>query len=55
MKIEKLLSLIADDLLTELALETGFDHYAKKLQGEVIFKLLLYCVISHEDNSFRIM
>lgn len=55
MKIEKLLSLISDDLLMELAIETGVDHYAKKLQGEVIFKLLLYCIISHRDNSLRTM
>ena len=55
MKIEKLLSLISDDLLTELALETGVDYYAKKLQGEVVFKLLLYCIVSYKDNSLRTM
>ena len=55
MKIEKLLSLISDDLLVQLALDTRVDHYAKKLQGEVIFKLLLYCIVSHKDNSLRTM
>ena len=55
MSIEKLFSLIPDGLLDELAIETGVDHYAKKLQGEVIFKLLLYCIISHKDNSLRTM
>src|SRR3954447_13206023 len=55
MSIEKLLSLVPDNLLEKLAIETGVDHYAKKLQGEVIFKLLLYCIISHKDNSLRTM
>src|SRR5215831_1327596 len=55
MKTEKLLSLISDDLLTQLAIDTGVDYYAKKLQGEVIFKLLLYCIISHKENSLRTM
>jgi hypothetical protein len=36
-------------------LETGVDHYSKKLQGEVIFKLLLYCIVSHKDNSLCTM
>lgn len=55
MKTEKLLSLISDDLLTQLAIDTRVDYYAKKLQGEVIFKLLLYCIISHKENSLRTM
>src|SRR6478736_7435187 len=55
MNIEKLLSLVPDNLIENLAIETGVDHYAKKLQGEVIFKLLLYCIISHKDNSLRTM
>ena len=55
MNIEKLLSLVPDNLIENLAIETGVDYYAKKLQGEVIFKLLLYCIISHKDNSLRTM
>ena len=55
MNTEKLLSLISDDLLAQLAIDTGVDYYAKKLQGEVIFKLLLYCIISHKNNSLRTM
>ena len=43
---EKLLSLVPDNLIENLAIETGIDYYAKKLQGEVIFKLLLYCIIN---------
>ena len=55
MSIEKLLSLIPGNLLKQLAIETGVDYYSKKLQGEVIFKLLLYCIITHKDNSLRTM
>ncbi len=55
MKVDKLLSLLPDELLTQLALETNVDHYSKKLQGEVIFKLMLHCIISHKNNSLRTM
>ncbi len=55
MNIDKLLSLIPGQLLEQLAIETKVDHYAKKLQGEVIFKLLLYCIVSHQNNSLRTM
>lgn len=44
-----------DDLLGELARETGVNRYAKKLHGEVIFKLLLHCILSYKDNSLRTM
>lgn len=55
MKVDKLLSLIPDELLRDLALETNVDRYSKKLQGEVIFKLMLHCIISHKNNSLRTM
>lgn len=55
MEVYKILSLLPDDLLEGLAIETKVNKYSKKLQGEVIFKLLLYCILSHKDNSLRIM
>ena len=55
MNLEKVLSLIPPEMLTELAAKTEVDVFSKKLQGEVIFKLLLHCIISHKDNSLRIM
>ena len=55
MKLEKVLSLIPTELLEALAIETNVDYFAKKLQGEVIFKLLLHCIISHKNNSLRTM
>lgn len=55
MNIEKVLSLIPSSLLESLAIETKVDYFAKKLQGSVIFKLLLHCILSHKDNSLRTM
>lgn len=55
MEVYKILSLLPDDLLEGLAIETKVNKYSKKLQGEVIFKLLLHCILSHKDNSLRIM
>ena len=55
MKLEKILSLIPSSLLTSLAVETKVDYFTKKLQGEVVFKLLLHCIISYKDNSLRTM
>ena len=54
-EVKAILSLLPDGLLEELAIETGVNKYSKKLQGEVIFKLLLHCILSHKDNSLRIM
>src|SRR5882672_2323211 len=53
--VEQILSLLPANLLTDLAIETKVNRYAKKLQGEVIFKLLLHCLLSHKDNSLRVM
>lgn len=55
MELQKVLSLIPSKLLEELAIETEVDAFAKKLQGEVMFKLLLHCIITHKDNSLRTM
>jgi hypothetical protein len=55
MKLEDLLSLIPEEVLSQLALGTEVDCYAKKLQGQVVFKLLLHCLLTHKDNSLRTM
>jgi hypothetical protein len=55
MELQKILSLIPSKLLEELAIETEVNVFTKKLQGEVIFKLLLHCILSHKDNSLRTM
>lgn len=55
MELKKILSLIPNSLLEELAIETEVDVFTKKLQGEVIFKLLLHCILTHKENSLRTM
>lgn len=55
MQIQQLLKLIPEGTLVQLALNTNVDHYSKKLQGEVVFKLLLYCLLTHKNNSLRTM
>jgi hypothetical protein len=55
MELQKVLSLVPSKLLEELAIETEVDVFTKKLQGEVIFKLLLHCIVTHKNNSLRTM
>lgn len=55
MDVSKILSLLPESLLTELADDTAVNRYSKKLQGELVFKLLLQCILSHKDNSLRTM
>jgi len=51
--ISKLLSFVSDDLLEQLAISTEVNKFSKKLQGELMFKLLLYCIVTEKDNSLR--
>ena len=55
MNVKEIISLIPDSILEDLALETNVNKYSKKLKGEVIFKLLLHCILSYKDNSLRRM
>jgi hypothetical protein len=55
MDASQLLSLIPDNILEDLALETCVDKYTKKLYGELVFKLLIHCIVSFKDNSLRTM
>lgn len=55
MEISQLLSLLPEERLTELALSTNVNRYSKKLQGELVFKLLLHCILCFKDNSLRTM
>jgi hypothetical protein len=51
--ISRLLSFIPDSKLEAFALNTSVDKYTKKLQGELLFKLLFYCTVTEKDNSLR--
>jgi len=55
MEVSQLLSLLPESIFDELALSTNVDRYSKKLQGELVFKLLLHCILSYKDNSLRTM
>jgi Transposase DDE domain len=51
--INNLLSFISKADFAQLASETKVDKHAKKLQGELLFKLLLYCMVTEKDTSLR--
>jgi hypothetical protein len=53
-KISKLFSFISDEDLAAFALHTQVDKYAKKLQEELLFKLLFYCLITEKD-TFKVL
>lgn len=53
MKVDALIRLIPSERLEQLAESTQVDHYSKKLQGEIVFRLLLYCLITRKENSLR--
>ena len=55
MNVERILSLLPEGLLAELTIATEVNRYSKKLQGEVLFKLLIHCLLSHKENSLRSM
>lgn len=49
------MSLIPSKLFKRLAAETEVDVFVKKLYGEVVFKLLVFSIISQRNNSLRTM
>ena len=53
--VKNLLSFIPDKTLEAFALETSVNKHSKKLQGELLFKLLFYCTVTEKDNSLRSM
>src|SRR5690606_15638897 len=55
MDVASLLGLIDDDLLEKLAIETKVDHQVKKLNGSVVFKLILFSMLNSQKVSLRIM
>ena len=55
MEAAQLLALLPDNILEEFALETQVNKYTKKLHGEIVFKLLIHCILTFKDNSLRMM
>lgn len=55
MTVNELLKLIPSETFRELAVETKVDQQVKKLSGELMFKLLLFSLISSNKVSLRVM
>lgn len=53
--VGSLLKLIDKDSLELIAIETNVDYKAKKLSGEVVFKLILMSILDDTKVSLRIM
>jgi hypothetical protein len=51
--VNKLLSFIPDTELESFAIDTKVNKSTKKLHGQLLFKLLFYCMITEKDNSLR--
>lgn len=51
--VSRLFSFIPDKDLEAFAVATQVNKYSKKLQGELLFKLLFYCLVTEKDNSLR--
>lgn len=55
MLVWDILALLPEGLLDDLAVSMQVNRYSKKLQGQLVFKLLLHCILNHKDNSLRTM
>ena len=51
--VSRLLSFIPDQILESCASRTRVNRYVKKLQGELLFKLLFYCLLTEKETSLR--
>jgi organic radical activating enzyme len=55
MKFKELINFISDDELAFLEAETKVNHQVKKLDGTLVFKLLLFSLLEHGKPSLRVM
>jgi len=55
MTVSELLKLIPQKTYQDLAVETRVDAQVKKLSGEIMFKLILFSMLSAEKLSLRVM
>lgn len=55
LKAKDILNLIPDSLFKELSATTSVDYKVKKLNGRVLFSLLLYSLLSQKDTSLRVL
>lgn len=55
MKVEQIFKLIPTKTLSFLDLQTNVDYQVKKLSGLVVFKLILFSMLSGNKLSLRVM
>jgi len=55
MTVNELIKLIPPTLFSDLAAETNVDHQVKKLDGETVFKLILFSMLTCDKLSLRVM
>jgi hypothetical protein len=55
MTVNELIKLIPPTLFSDLAAETNVDHQVKKLDGETVFKLILFSMLTSDKLSLRVM
>lgn len=54
-RVKALLSYLPEELLDDLAVQTGVDYQVKKLNGKLLFQLLLYGVLSTTRLSLNVL
>lgn len=55
MKVEEIISLLPEQELQFLSAETKVDHQVKKLNGTLVFKLILFSMLNSTKLSLRVM
>jgi hypothetical protein len=55
MRAKELLNLISEETWNRLAIETQVNKKTKKLEGKIVFSLLLYSILNVKENSLRVM
>jgi hypothetical protein len=55
MKFKDILGYISDEELDFLSVETKVNHQVKKLNGSMVFKLILFSLLEHGKPSLRVM
>lgn len=55
MKFKDVISFISDEELDFLSVETKVNHQVKKLDGSLVFKLILFSLLEHDKPSLRVM
>lgn len=55
MKFKDILAFISEEELSFLSAKTNVNHQVKKLDGSIMFKLILYSLLEHGKPSLRVM